>query len=58
MVMTPQSMDTYFARLDKELKDCYKIAQQCRKAGLDPKPTVEIPLAQNMAERVEVLYLP
>ncbi len=45
----------YHERLLKELEKVYKIAEEARKKGLDPEPFVEIPIAKNMAERVEKL---
>lgn len=50
-----KEMEQYFETLDNDLKECYKIAQEARKKGFDPVDNVEIPLARNMAERVEGL---
>ncbi|MFH1053423.1 MAG: DNA polymerase II large subunit [Candidatus Woesearchaeota archaeon] len=47
--------DEYFKNIDNKLKECYKVAQEARKKGLDPMDSVEIPIASNMAERVEGL---
>ncbi|MFH1332169.1 MAG: DNA polymerase II large subunit [archaeon] len=51
----PTEIDKYFENLDLELQKCYKTAEEARKKGHDPLDYVEIPLAANMAERVEGL---
>jgi DNA polymerase II large subunit len=48
-------MEKYFELLDGEVKKGYDIAQRARLKGYDPSDKVEIPLAKNMAERVEGL---
>ncbi len=45
----------YHKTLLKEVEKCYTVAKMARKLGFDPKPDVEIPVAKNMAERVEKL---
>lgn len=45
----------YFQRLDREARECYGIATQCRALGYDPEERVEIPMAEDMAARVEEL---
>jgi len=45
----------YHESLMVELERIYRIAEAARKKGLDPEPKVEIPVAKNMAERVEKL---
>ncbi|WP_202320621.1 DNA polymerase II large subunit [Archaeoglobus neptunius] len=45
----------YHDLLLAELERIYKIAEAARQKGLDPEPHVEIPVAKNMAERVEKL---
>ncbi len=52
---TKVDINGYFERLDRELKRCYETAEEARKKGIDPVDSVEIPLAANMAERVEGL---
>ena len=42
----------YFARLDKEVKKIYDIANEARAKNLDPVNKVEIPLARSLAEKV------
>ncbi len=50
-----QEIRRYHETLLNEAERCYSIARAARKLGLDPKPDVEIPIAKNMAERVEKL---
>lgn len=45
----------YHDLLLSKLERIYEIAELARKKGLDPEPYVEIPVAKNMAERVEKL---
>jgi len=45
----------YYARLEQEVKEAYDLAEKVRSLGYDPVEHVEIPLARNMAERVEGL---
>src|SRR3990167_2445264 len=48
-------MEKYHKELNDKLKIVYSIAQKARIQGLDPRDEVEIPIAKNMAERVEGL---
>ena len=45
----------YFRTLDRGARACYDIAAKCRELGFDPEQRVEIPLAEDMAARVEEL---
>src|SRR3989338_1495163 len=45
----------YFNSLDTVIQVCYNIANKARAKGYDPDNKVEIPLAKDMAERVEGL---
>ena len=45
----------YFDELEARLNDAIEIANKARARGRDPKPTVEIPLAKDLADRVENL---
>ncbi|RLI76549.1 DNA polymerase II large subunit [Archaeoglobales archaeon] len=45
----------YHSRLFDALNEAYEIAKIARKKGFDPSLDVEIPIARNMAERVENL---
>jgi DNA polymerase II large subunit len=46
-------MQAYYDRLNKGLADAMEIAMAARKAGLDPETEVEIPIANDLADRVE-----
>ena len=48
----------YFYRIQNEMDECYKIAQNARRVGFDPKKNVEVALAKDLAERVEELVGP
>ena len=50
-----KGMEYYFQDIDKKVKKAYDLANKARKKGLDPEDKVPIPLAKNMAERVEGL---
>lgn len=50
-----KEIEEYHEMLLKKLEEAYKIAEEARKKCLDPEPNVEIPVAKNMAERVEKL---
>ncbi len=45
----------YFQEIEKKVKCAYEKATKARKRGYDPEEEVAIPLAKNMAERVEGL---
>ncbi|MBI2499353.1 DNA polymerase II large subunit [Candidatus Woesearchaeota archaeon] len=45
----------YRAIIDSSIKLAYDVANKARRKGFDPEEEVEIPLAKNMAERVEGL---
>lgn len=48
----------YFEKLGKKTNELYKIANEARAKGFDPEIETEIPLAKNLAERVEGLVGP
>ncbi len=50
-----QEMELYFKEIDSKIKTEYNLANKARKKGYDPEIKVSIPLAKNMAERVEGL---
>ena len=50
-----ENMEKYFSHIDKDLSECYAIANKARSKGFDPEDKVDIPLTKNMAERVEGL---
>jgi len=45
--------ERYFERLETELDEAFAVANAARERGGDPVPEVEIPVAQDMADRVE-----
>jgi len=50
-----KDIEDYFEGIDKEVKTSYALAKKARKKGYDPEEDVALPLAKNMAERVEGL---
>ena len=48
----------YFDRLEAETHELYKIANEARSKGLDVETKTEVPLAKDLAERVEGLVGP
>ena len=48
-------MQKYFGEMEKKLKIAYELATEARKKGFDPEQHVDIPIAKNMAQRVEGL---
>ena len=48
----------YFDRLESETHKLYDIANKARSKGLDVKIETEVPLAKDLAERVEGLVGP
>ncbi|ELY50227.1 DNA polymerase II large subunit [Natronorubrum bangense] len=43
----------YFQRLESQLDEAFDVAERAKARGGDPKPEVEIPVAKDMADRVE-----
>ena len=50
-----QELNTYFGKIDEEVKKAYVVAESARKKGLDPEEKVDIPVAKGIGERVEGL---
>ena len=48
----------YFDRLEADTKALYEIANEARSKGLDVETKSEVPLAKDLAERVEGLVGP
>ncbi len=48
-----QADERYFERLESELDEAFDVANRAREVGGDPTTEVEIPVAQDMADRVE-----
>ncbi len=55
MKQESEEIQEYFNSISSELKSAYEVAKEARKLGLDPENKVDIPIANNMAERVEGL---
>ncbi|MBI2147510.1 DNA polymerase II large subunit [Candidatus Woesearchaeota archaeon] len=55
MAEASPAMQQYLQHLDDETSRVYAVAAEARKRGFDPEPKVDIPIARNMAERVEGL---
>ena len=53
-----EAQKEYFRSLKAEVERCYQIAQEARTRGLDPEEDVEIPMAEDLAARVERLVGP
>lgn len=45
--------ERYFARIEERLDEALDVAETAKGQGYDPKPEVEIPVARDMADRVE-----
>ncbi|MHC3436806.1 DNA polymerase II large subunit [Natrialbaceae archaeon A-gly3] len=45
--------EEYFGRLEGELEVAFDVAERAKEGSYDPAPDVEIPVAQDMADRVE-----
>ncbi len=49
------NINEYFLEIEKKVREAYDIAEEARKKGFDPTDHVEIPISQDMADRVENL---
>ena len=54
-IIASESIKKYFASLEKEVYKLHKLAKQAREKNLDPESHVDIPLAVNVAQRVQAL---
>ncbi|TGC11489.1 DNA polymerase II large subunit [Methanolobus halotolerans] len=54
-IVVSDSMKAYFEVLESRLEQEIDIANRARSKGKDPKPVIEIPLAKDLADRVENL---
>ncbi len=52
------NIQEYFDKINQQLKKIYSIAVRARKKGFDPTLDVEIPIAKDIADRVEGLIGP
>jgi len=57
-IQASSDMHEYFNNLQKDIDNCYNIADKARKKGFDPETCVEIPQALDLAARVEQLVGP
>ncbi|MFB6296545.1 MAG: DNA polymerase II large subunit, partial [Halobacteriales archaeon] len=56
--MRPED-ERYFDRIDADLEEALAVAREARATGKDPETEVEIPVAEDMADRVEnILGIP
>ncbi len=53
--MESEAIKKYFSGIEGEIDWAYEVANTARKLGYDPEKKVDIPVARNMAERVEGL---
>jgi len=58
MVEMSEETEEYFSNLQKDVDECYEIAEFARQKGLDPEIFVESPQAKDLAGRVEKLVGP
>ena len=45
--------ERYFARIEERLDEAWAVAEAAKRQGRDPEPEIEIPVARDMADRVE-----
>ncbi|MYL66898.1 DNA polymerase II large subunit [Halorubrum distributum] len=45
--------ERYFARIEERLDEAWDMAEAAKEQGRDPEPEIEIPVARDMADRVE-----
>ncbi|MFH1637740.1 MAG: DNA polymerase II large subunit [Candidatus Woesearchaeota archaeon] len=50
-----EEMEKYFSKINAEVEEAYEIANKAKSKGYDADDEVQVPLAKNMAERVEGL---
>jgi len=55
MAKTSEAQESYFKSLEAEFFRCRELANRARSLGHDPQLDVEVPAANDLAERVEVL---
>lgn len=53
-----KKMEEYFNNIQKNVNQCYEVAEKARQKGLDPEVFVESPQAKDLAGRVEKLVGP
>ncbi len=55
MAECSEKVEKYLGDINKQVLECYDIANEAKSKGFDPNKRVMMPLAKNMAERVEGL---
>ncbi|VTT86956.1 Archaeal DNA polymerase II large subunit [Halorubrum sp. DM2] len=45
--------ERYFAQIEERLDEAWEVAETAKEQGHDPEPEIEIPVARDMADRVE-----
>ncbi|MBS3162896.1 DNA polymerase II large subunit [Candidatus Woesearchaeota archaeon] len=55
MAVCSTRVENIFSKINEDVMACYDLANHVKKLGYDPDDSVKIPLARNMAERVEGL---
>jgi DNA polymerase II large subunit len=55
MLQISPGMQEYLDRLNRDLAGAISVARAARAVGLDPRTKVEIPIANDLADRVEAL---
>ena len=55
MAVCSLRVENIFSQINKDVMACYDLANRTKLLGYDPDDSVKIPLARNMAERVEGL---
>ena len=55
MLRVSPAMENYLQSLQKGLEDAMTVARLAREQGIDPKTVPEIPVANDLADRVEAL---
>ena len=55
MLRVSPAMENYLRSLQKGLEDAMTVARLAREQGIDPKTVPEIPVANDLADRVEAL---
>ncbi len=58
MVEMNKEVEEYFTLIQQKVDQCYMIAEEARKKGLDPELSIECPQAKDLAGRVEKLVGP
>ena len=55
MMQISSRMEQYLAGMQQSLEEAMEVAKNARTMGIDPRTEVEIPVADDLADRVEAL---